>query len=102
MAKWEIRFQRSARSFRLFTLGHCCFRFRLAFSLQPLAFAIEPREAESLLRGRGWQNGKSGFNASRARFGLPPSAFIPFRRDKLMQLIPSNSMGLAVFYNSRD
>jgi hypothetical protein len=46
MAKWEIRFQRSARSFRLFTLGHCCFRFRLAFSLQPLAFAIEPREAK--------------------------------------------------------
>ena len=51
MAKWEIRFQRFALSFRLFTLGHCCFRFRLAFSLQPLAFAIEPREAEGFLRG---------------------------------------------------
>jgi hypothetical protein len=51
MAKWEIRFQRFARSFRLFTPGHCCFRFRLAFSLQPLAFAIEPREAEGFLRG---------------------------------------------------
>jgi hypothetical protein len=46
----------------------------------------QPREAKGLLRGygasrvrrsllRGWQNGKSGFNASRSRFGLPPLAF---------------------------
>ncbi len=39
MAKWEIRFQRFALSFRPSALGHCCFRFPLAFSLQPLAFA---------------------------------------------------------------
>jgi hypothetical protein len=39
MAKWEIRFQRFALSFRPSALGHCCFRFSLlAFSLQPLAF----------------------------------------------------------------
>jgi len=44
MAKWEIRFQRFALSFRPFTLGHCCFRFPLAFSLQPLAFAIGANE----------------------------------------------------------
>jgi hypothetical protein len=36
----------------------------------------QPREAEGILRGlRGWQNGKSGFNASRSRFGLPPLTF---------------------------
>jgi hypothetical protein len=39
MAKREIRFQRFALSFRLSAPGHCCFRFPLAFSLQPLAFA---------------------------------------------------------------
>jgi hypothetical protein len=43
-AKWEIRFQRFALSFRLSALGHCCFCFPLAFSLQPLAFAIGDNE----------------------------------------------------------
>jgi len=43
---------------------------------------LKPHEAESVLRG--WQNGKSGFNASRSRSGLPPltfavSAFHPAR-----------------------
>jgi hypothetical protein len=44
MAKWEIRFQRFALSFWLFTLGHCCFRFPLAFSIQPLAFVTGANE----------------------------------------------------------
>jgi hypothetical protein len=39
MAKWEIRFQRFALSFRPSALGHCCFRFPLAFQPLPLAFA---------------------------------------------------------------
>jgi hypothetical protein len=39
MAKWEIRFQRFALSFRPSALGHRCFRFPLAFSLQNFAFA---------------------------------------------------------------
>jgi hypothetical protein len=39
MAKWEIRFQRFALSFRPSALDVCCFRFPLAFSIQPLAFA---------------------------------------------------------------
>ena len=41
-AKWEIRFQRFARSFRLSALGQRCFRFPLAFSLQNLAFQPLP------------------------------------------------------------
>jgi len=39
MAKWEIRFQRFALSFRLSALGHCCFRLPLAFQPLPLAIA---------------------------------------------------------------
>jgi hypothetical protein len=39
MAKWEIRFQRFAISFRPSALDVCGFRFPLAFGLQPLAFA---------------------------------------------------------------
>jgi hypothetical protein len=41
-AKWEIRFQRFALSFRPSALGHCRFHFPLAFSLQPLAFQFLP------------------------------------------------------------
>ena len=44
MAKWEIRFQRFALSFRPSALGHGCFRPHLAFSPQPLAFAIGANE----------------------------------------------------------
>jgi hypothetical protein len=44
MAKWEIRFQRFAISFRPPVLGFCCFRFPSAFSIQPLAFAIGANE----------------------------------------------------------
>ena len=56
MAKWEIRFQRSARSFR--PLGFDFSIQPLAFSifplrLQPLAFAIEPREATPVHRSLG-------------------------------------------------
>jgi hypothetical protein len=50
MAKWEIRFQRFALSFRLSALGHGCFRFPLAFSLQPLAFATGANEKFHLSR----------------------------------------------------
>jgi hypothetical protein len=44
MAKWEIRFQRFAISFRPSALGLCRFRLPLAFSLQPLAFASGANE----------------------------------------------------------
>jgi len=52
MAKWEIRFQRFALSFRPSALGLCRFLLPLEFSLQPLAFASVlvgslPRETES-------------------------------------------------------
>src|ERR1017187_960254 len=38
-------------------------------------------EVGSLLRG--WQNGKSGFNASRSRFGLPPKCLCAARHVRL-------------------
>ena len=44
MAKWEIRFQRFALSFRLSAHDVCCFRFPLAFSLQNFAFASGANE----------------------------------------------------------
>jgi hypothetical protein len=43
-AKWEIRFQRFALSFRPSALDACCFRFPLAFSIQPLAFVTGANE----------------------------------------------------------
>jgi hypothetical protein len=70
MAKWEIRFQRFALSFRPSALGHCCFRFPLAFSLQPLAFAIEPREAKPFTRMAKWEIRFQRFALS---FRLSPS-----------------------------
>jgi hypothetical protein len=44
MAKWEIRFQRFAISFRPSALDVCRFRLPLAFSLQNLAFATGANE----------------------------------------------------------
>jgi hypothetical protein len=43
-AKWEIRFQRFALSFRPSALDVCGFLFPSAFSIQPLAFITGANE----------------------------------------------------------